>query len=312
ARDLQPGQLLAVALALLVAGLVLVAEDPDLVAAEVLDLLGGDLDLRELVLGGGDLVAVDQQHGSEIDAVARLACHAVDHDGVTDRHLLLTTACADDCVHHVNAPSCDSELLYESSSLPGVTADLRPSTWSGPGGPSGRCGRRCPPGARLRRVLRQGTAYDPATCRSTTGRGPTCENAVTPCGTRHPCPAESCSDCSACSAGSVPSASSAGSVEAEALLEAAAIEAIVARAWARLVSSSSRRCTSPFSSAPWSPPSVSSFAPPRERRPRRREDFEESSEPLPPPPWWCSPSVSTTRPRPWQCSQVVEKVSTRP
>src|SRR5699024_2617862 len=118
--------------ALLVTGLVLVAEDPDLVAAEVLDLLGGDLDLRELVLGGGDLVAVDQQHGSEIDAVARLACHAVDHDGVTDRHLLLTTACADDCVHHVNAPSCDSELLYESSSLPGVTADLRPSTWSGP------------------------------------------------------------------------------------------------------------------------------------------------------------------------------------
>src|SRR5690625_6944814 len=133
ARDLQPGQLLAVALALLVPGLVLVAEDPDLVAAGVLDLLGGDLDLRELVLGGGDLVAVDQQHGSEIDAVARLACHAVDHDGVTDRHLLLTTACADDCVHHVNAPSCDSELLYESSSLPGVTADLRPSTWSGPG-----------------------------------------------------------------------------------------------------------------------------------------------------------------------------------
>src|SRR5690625_5792329 len=105
ARDLQPGQLLAVALALLVPGLVLVAEDPDLVAAEVLDLVGGDLHLGELVLGGGDLVTVNQQHWSEIDAVARLACHAVDHDGVTDRHLLLTTACADDCVHHVTAPS---------------------------------------------------------------------------------------------------------------------------------------------------------------------------------------------------------------
>src|SRR5699024_3864424 len=144
------------------------------------------------------------------------------------------------------------------------------------GGPSGRCGRRCPPGARLRRVLRQGTAYDPATCRSTTGHGPTCENAVTPCGTRHAFPAGSCGDDA-----EGPSVSSAG---AEALLEAAAIEAIVARAWARLVSSSSSRCTSPFSSAPWSPPSVSSFAPPRERRPRRREDFEESSEPLPPPP----------------------------
>src|SRR5699024_11396360 len=117
---------------------------------------------RELVLGGGDLVAVDQQHGSEIDAVARLACHAVDHDGVTDRHLLLTTACADDCVHHVNAPSCDSELLYEASSLPGVTADLRPSTGAGPSGPHGRCGRRWPPGARLRRGRSRGTASDPA------------------------------------------------------------------------------------------------------------------------------------------------------
>src|SRR5699024_4265634 len=59
ARDLQPGELLAVALALLVTGLVLVAEDADLLAAEVLDLLGGDLDLRELGLGGGDLVTVD-------------------------------------------------------------------------------------------------------------------------------------------------------------------------------------------------------------------------------------------------------------
>src|SRR5690625_6883540 len=105
ARDLQPGQLLAVALALLVPGLVLVAEDADLVAAEVLDLLGGDLLLGELILGGGDLVAVNQQHGCEIDAVARFACHAVDHAGLTDRHLLLTTACADDCVHHVTAPS---------------------------------------------------------------------------------------------------------------------------------------------------------------------------------------------------------------
>src|SRR5699024_12833504 len=56
---------------------------------------------------------------------------------LTNRHLLVTPAVADDCVHHVNAPSCDSELLYESSSLPGVTADLRPSTWSGPGARAG-------------------------------------------------------------------------------------------------------------------------------------------------------------------------------
>src|SRR5690606_21114544 len=66
ARDLQPGQLLAVALALLVAGLVLVAEDADLLATEVLDLLGGDLHLGEVRLRRGDLVTVDQQHGSEI------------------------------------------------------------------------------------------------------------------------------------------------------------------------------------------------------------------------------------------------------
>src|SRR5699024_9329267 len=48
ARDLQPGQLLAVALALLVTGLVLVAEDADLLAAEVFDLLGGDPHLGQL------------------------------------------------------------------------------------------------------------------------------------------------------------------------------------------------------------------------------------------------------------------------
>src|SRR5699024_7552642 len=144
-------------------------------------------------------------------------------------------------------------------------------------GPSGRCGRRCPPGARLRRVLRQGTAYDPATCRSTTGHGPTCENAVTPCGTRHPWSGVSCSGVSAAAL----SASASGGVV---LPEAAAIEAIVARARARLSSSSARRCTSFWaSSPPLSPFSESSFAPLRERRPRRREDLADSSPPFPPP-----------------------------
>src|SRR5690606_26859010 len=151
ARDRQPGQLLAVAPALLVAGLVLVAEDADLLATEVLDLLGGDLHLGEVRLRRGDLVTVDQQHGSEIDAVARLACHAVDHDGVTARHLLLTTACADDCVHHVTAPSVNRicSMCRTPSRVSPRTCDRQPP-WCG------RCGRRCPPGARLRRVCARG------------------------------------------------------------------------------------------------------------------------------------------------------------
>src|SRR5690625_98743 len=95
------------------------------------------------------------------------------------------------------------------------------------------------------------------------------------------------------------------------LLDAAAIEAIVARARARLSASSSRRWTSlPFSSE--ESPSCS-FPEPfeRERRLRRLLEREESSPP--PLPWVCDvPSMSTCRPRPWQCSQVVEKVSTSP
>src|SRR6478752_704457 len=67
AGDLDARELLTVALALLVPGLVLELLDHDLRAAEVVQDLSRDRDLRERLGVGGDLVAVDEEDGGQLD-----------------------------------------------------------------------------------------------------------------------------------------------------------------------------------------------------------------------------------------------------
>src|SRR5689334_20756235 len=95
--DLDLDVLLPVALALLVAGLVLVLLDDDLRAlggAEDLDGHGGLVEA-----GGGDLVTVDDHDDGKGQRVAHAGGGAVDLDDVADGNLLLLAACAHDCVH---------------------------------------------------------------------------------------------------------------------------------------------------------------------------------------------------------------------
>src|SRR5690606_14645854 len=70
AGDLDARELLAVALTLLVSGLVLVLLDDDLRTAEVADDLGGHLDLGQLVGVGGHGGAVDEKHCGQFDLLA--------------------------------------------------------------------------------------------------------------------------------------------------------------------------------------------------------------------------------------------------
>src|SRR3954451_4383712 len=80
AGDLEAGQLLAVTLALAVAGLVLVLEDVDLRALLVPEDLRGDADLPERRGVGGDLVPVDEEQRGQLDGGAGAGREAVDHD----------------------------------------------------------------------------------------------------------------------------------------------------------------------------------------------------------------------------------------
>ena len=61
----------------------------------------------EGVRGGGDVVAVDQQHGRERDLVAGLAVDLLDGDDVADGHLVLLAAGLDDRVHRRTAPKLE-------------------------------------------------------------------------------------------------------------------------------------------------------------------------------------------------------------
>src|SRR6478609_8411212 len=94
--DLDLGVLLAVTLALLVAGLVLVLLDDDLRALGA----AGDLDghARLVEAGRGDLVAVDDHHHRKGEGVTG-GSHRVDLDDVAHGNLLLLAATAHDCVH---------------------------------------------------------------------------------------------------------------------------------------------------------------------------------------------------------------------
>src|SRR5918994_5713179 len=95
--DLDARELLTVPLALLVAGLVLELLDHDLRAAEVVQDLSGDRDLRERLGVGGDLLAVDEEDRDELDVAVVVSLDTVHrHDGA-DFDLLLPTAGAHYC-----------------------------------------------------------------------------------------------------------------------------------------------------------------------------------------------------------------------
>src|SRR4051812_37347683 len=97
--DLDLGVLLAVPLALLVAGLVLVLLDDDLGALGGAEDLGGDGGLAELRGVGGDRLAVHDEDHRQGHRVAHLGRDLVDLDDVADGNLLLGGACAHDRVH---------------------------------------------------------------------------------------------------------------------------------------------------------------------------------------------------------------------
>src|SRR5206468_2274475 len=80
AGDLDPGQLCAVTLALLVAGLVLELQNLDLRALLGPDDLGSHRDAAQGARGRGDLVTVDEHERAELDGVARLPGELVDDD----------------------------------------------------------------------------------------------------------------------------------------------------------------------------------------------------------------------------------------
>src|SRR6187431_754320 len=98
--DLDAREVLTVALALLVAGLVLELLDHDLGAALFAENLGGDGDLRELVGVGRDGVAVHEQHRGELDLVADLRGLTIEDDDSADLDLLLPATGAHNCVNH--------------------------------------------------------------------------------------------------------------------------------------------------------------------------------------------------------------------
>src|SRR5215218_10659439 len=98
--DLEPGQGLAVAHGAFLAGLVLVGEDADLLAPVLVDHTGRDLDLGQVLGRGGHLaVVVDDQQRLQLEAGAVVAAELLDVDEVTDLHLVLLPAGADDGVH---------------------------------------------------------------------------------------------------------------------------------------------------------------------------------------------------------------------
>ncbi|CAD5139612.1 protein of unknown function [Microbacterium sp. Nx66] len=114
AGDLDARELLAVALTLLVAGLVLVLLDDDLRAAEVADDLSRDGDLRQRVGVGGHRGAIDEQHGGQLDLVALGSLNTVELNDGADLDLLLPATGAHYCVNHFIPVSLGSTRLRES------------------------------------------------------------------------------------------------------------------------------------------------------------------------------------------------------
>src|SRR5687768_12458034 len=105
ASDLHLGVPLAVTLALLVTGLVLVLQNPDLRTLGLAEDLGGD---REPARLGGHVAVVDDEHRRQRNRGTDLAGDLVHLEDVTDGDLLLPAAATNDRVHRgtLLLPTC--------------------------------------------------------------------------------------------------------------------------------------------------------------------------------------------------------------
>src|SRR5450830_1847881 len=101
AGDLDTRELLAVALALLVSGLVLELLDDDLRTAQVTNDLGSHFDLRKRRSVVRDLVAIDEQHWCQLDVAVLVGLDAIEYDNRADLNLFLPTTGAHNCVNHL-------------------------------------------------------------------------------------------------------------------------------------------------------------------------------------------------------------------
>jgi hypothetical protein len=84
AGDLDTGQLLAVALALLVSGLVLELLDDDFRTALVSEHLRNNLDLGEGLGFVGDLVTINEEHRDKLDIAVFVGLDTVEYDDRAD------------------------------------------------------------------------------------------------------------------------------------------------------------------------------------------------------------------------------------
>src|SRR5690606_5997498 len=107
--DLDASQVLTVTLALLVASLVLVLLDDDLGAAELVQDLSGNRNLRELLSVGGHGVAVDQEERGELNRLALLRLLTIEGHDSADLDLFLPATGAHNCVDHVIPVSSGSK-----------------------------------------------------------------------------------------------------------------------------------------------------------------------------------------------------------
>ena len=82
----------------------LLLEDDDLLAARLLDHLGGDRRAGDRGIAGLGAVAAKQDHLGKLDDIAGLARDLLDLDDVVGRHAILLAACANDR-EHVRYPS---------------------------------------------------------------------------------------------------------------------------------------------------------------------------------------------------------------
>src|SRR5205823_7984058 len=111
AGHLDPGQRLAVTLALVVAGLVLELVDPDLRTLGVCDDLAGHRDTRQRGGVGDDVGTVDDQYRGQRDRVAGRADELLDLDHVARGDLVLLAAGLDDRVHRRRTPVLSGWLV---------------------------------------------------------------------------------------------------------------------------------------------------------------------------------------------------------
>ena len=88
-------------------------EDELLLALELIDDLGGNLGLGELLGIGDDLLAVVQEENGELDLVAHVALELLDGDNIVGGDLVLLAARVNDCVHVITYPSCISSATAD-------------------------------------------------------------------------------------------------------------------------------------------------------------------------------------------------------